>query len=163
MANPGYPFQDRYFYGEKWSKPITLYLIDMLLTEKHLGQWQWNDSNTLTIMAARDRVNAHFEKEFRFNEVLGRVRLFKTRFETFDFIMRSGFAQWDRETNTVHAPTQLWNQWTQSHPLSMAYLYNGEGLFDVLKRLFAPPNEDVPDNNITAVGVIDISSDDEDI
>lgn len=113
MANPGYSFQDRYFYSAKWSKTITFSLIEGLLSEKNLGHWRWDKSNTLAMLSVRNRINANFDKNFEFHEVFSKVRSLRSRFRIFDQMISTDSVEWDRETNSVHAPIHLWDEWIQ--------------------------------------------------
>ncbi|KAL8524458.1 hypothetical protein ACS0TY_014154 [Phlomoides rotata] len=141
MANV---FQDDYFYGLIWPKPVTEGLVTFLLTEKATRNWIWNSNNGHAIMAAREYLNSTFHTDYSTVEVLGRVKKLCSCFHLFDHMISIFGVEWDREINYMFAPQHQWRLWRELYPMSRAYLTAGDPLYNELKELFAP-DDDVDD------------------
>ncbi|KAL8512127.1 hypothetical protein ACS0TY_018543 [Phlomoides rotata] len=137
MANNSNVFQDDYFYGLIWPKPVTEGLITFLLTQKATGNWIWNSNNGHAIMAAREYLNSMFHTDYSTVEVLGRVKKMRSHFHLFDHMISISGVEWDRKINYLFAPQHQWRLWHE--------------------ELFAPDDDDGDDNIII---MIDSDNDD---
>ncbi|KAL8528565.1 hypothetical protein ACS0TY_006114 [Phlomoides rotata] len=158
MDFPQHNMQDEYFYGFLWPKHITESLVTFLLTQKELGNWQWNSNNWHAVMNSRESLNNTFGTDYSNVEVLGRVKKLRSRYNVFSHMISSSGVVWNREQNYVYTSLAQWDSWREVYPLTRAYRSVGEPLYNQLRELFAP-TDDPGDDEL----IIIVDSDDENI
>ncbi|KAL8472250.1 hypothetical protein ACS0TY_029460 [Phlomoides rotata] len=149
MANRPTYSQDRYFYSSTWSKEETVFLIEGLALEKNAGRWAWNGQNIDAIMSVKDRLNEEFNRNVTVQSIFQRICILRIQYRIFDKLVHQSDVHWDQDENVVYASLVTWDILRQEYPLTNAYLYQGDPLYDSLKIIFKPDgneSDDEPDD-----------------
>ncbi|KAL8462182.1 hypothetical protein ACS0TY_032493 [Phlomoides rotata] len=164
MDFPQQNLQDEFFYGFLWPKHITESLVTFLLTQKELGNWQWDSNNGHAVMQSSESLNNTFGTDYSNVEVLGRVKKLRSCYNVFSYMISSSGVVWNREQNYIYASIVQWDSWREVYPLTRVYRSAGEPLYNQLRELFAPAVDPGDDELIIIVDSDDeaISDEDED-
>ncbi|KAG8369810.1 hypothetical protein BUALT_Bualt14G0052500 [Buddleja alternifolia] len=158
MAVPLFQPQAWYFYSMGWTQEIDTKFISLLEGQAKLGNLVIPDSTENVVRMAREEINNTFGTNFSVYFCRERLRKLSQRYMVFKKITSYSGVGWDRDTNTVLAPPDLWVKWLKDMTLTKAYIYQGEPSWDALEAIFGKKMERrVPVND----EVIEISSDED--
>ncbi|KAL8553491.1 hypothetical protein ACS0TY_001979 [Phlomoides rotata] len=153
--------QDSFFYGSVFNKHLTMCLLNFLVKESNEGNWVWNESNMLCVVAAQQRLNTVFGTNFSIATIHKRVRLLKNRWNTFNDMLQMSGVNWDSGTNMMRVPAVLWTTTLMSNRLARAYQYEGDPQYDLLQTLFNDPGPGVAGEILPVMDPDDVEEEDE--
>ncbi|KAL8554956.1 hypothetical protein ACS0TY_002948 [Phlomoides rotata] len=108
MSSSSNNLQDSFFYGRVWNKDLVLFLVNFLVIERNEDRWVWNQPNIGCIAAAQQRINVVFSTNLTPANVHTSVRRLRDRWNTFNGILCMSGVVWDRASNTMSVPAEMW-------------------------------------------------------
>ncbi|KAK4431157.1 hypothetical protein Salat_0877800 [Sesamum alatum] len=118
------PTHDQCFIDALWDKAM-----DSTINVESL-------SNVEAPKHAIQVVNLVMKEAFTLDANYSRYIKLRARFETFSYLISCSEVHWDRWENTIHAPTDFWEDVFERFPLTKAYEHFGEPNFNALRALF---------------------------
>ncbi|KAL8492688.1 hypothetical protein ACS0TY_024036 [Phlomoides rotata] len=79
--------------------------------------------------------------EWKLENVKRRVRALRSRLRIFNWMVRRTNVEWDEINNVVYAFPATWDELHRDHPITKAYIYQGDPFYVSFKQLFMPLNE----------------------
>ncbi|KAL8476837.1 hypothetical protein ACS0TY_029223 [Phlomoides rotata] len=121
------------------SSPSVVQSVSSAFEKVGIGNWVWNSNNGNALEAAREYLHNRFNADYNVYEIAARVRCLRNRFTVFDHMINCSGVNWARRSNKVFVPKDLWQSWKEDYPMSRAYMFQGEPLYNELSSLFARP------------------------
>ncbi|KAG8384009.1 hypothetical protein BUALT_Bualt04G0073500 [Buddleja alternifolia] len=140
-----------------WTEEIDKKFIAVLEAQAQLGNMVHSKIDALFI--AHEEVNDTFGTNFPLHIFRQRPYKLSNRYVVFKKITGYSGVAWDKDANVIRAFPNCWLTWIKDMPLTKAYIYQGESVWDALDVIFGKQREH---QVLVNKEVIEISSDDDD-
>ncbi|KAL1550735.1 hypothetical protein AAHA92_18663 [Salvia divinorum] len=147
--NPQISNQASFFYRGKWNHEMDKILLSTIIKLNHCSGWDGIVVHETVLLEAGKIILGQVGCELTNAELSSRLKVLKSRYNTFKEVVNTHGVRWDVDNNFVVADEEMWKKMFKRNPFVGAYYHRDESDFYLLATVFGLSDIKIEDGHET--------------